>query len=57
MPDPNRFLVKLPDGSEFSSNDPKEVQDRAEAYATEHLGDRVDLYQHVYSFTGVKDGD
>jgi len=57
MPDPNRFLVKMSDGTEFSSNDPKEVQDRAEAYATEHLGERVDLYQHVYSFTGVKDGD
>lgn len=57
MPDPARFLVKLPDGSEFSSNDPKEVQAHAEAYASEHLGEYVHLYQHVYSFQGVKDGD
>lgn len=57
MSDPARFLVKLPDGSEFSSNDPKEVQARAEAHASEHLGEFVHLYQHVYSFQGVKDGD
>ena len=54
---PDRFLVKFADGTEFTSQDPKEVQDRAEAYAAEHLGELVHLYQHVYSFQGVKDGD
>lgn len=54
---PDRFLVKFPDGTEFSSNDPKEVQDRAEEYAESHLGEYVHLFQHAYSFKGERDGD
>lgn len=50
-----RFLAQYPDGTLQTSNDSKEVQAAAEAFAAEHPGEIVHLYTHAMSIRSTPD--
>lgn len=58
MTDPKRFIARLDDESVLAaSNEPKEAQDAAEAYAEKHPTEGVHLYQHVLTVQRSADGN